>query len=276
MRLGILAFSAVYLVGCSSNAAEGVLTDALSGQPIAEQKLVAKAVGDKASLTCMAFEATTDAAGAYKLGGLCSGTSYTITPADAQWWVADGNVVPEAGAPGAMDLKAYRIPGGAGIYMLDVATHATEPVRTASDLQSEPLPGGTERARYPKNIPGNVAVLSEGKLLIFSGETYMDGVVPEPMLRTGERKFVDGTATVTIPPWYYIGLSFTSDTEFKTEKAAFDPAKITDVRDPNGGKNSLRYVQPSALPNGRYALLKDGDRRVTMIDVGEAQPKASE
>lgn len=262
MRSALFLFAA--LVGCSSPSAKGTLVDGMTGKPIAEMRLVANATGT-VGLTCTTFEATTDASGAFSFDTLCSGTTYLIAPADENLWLAEIDEIPDGGAAN-LELKAWRAPKGSGMYRLSGDTLAA--IKTSADIKSEPIwNNATEMAQYPSTLPKSPVGIGPDDHLVLVGEGSVAGTRYHPLIESPERKFgSDKTTIITMQPWSYIGVAFTSDTEFERKTAAPDAAKILTK---TKGDRTVSWMKGDALPAGRYAVHKEKDGRTTVLDFGK-------
>ena len=256
----------VLATGCGGGNAEGVLTDAISGEGIAEMRMIARATSPDASLTCKTFEGTTDASGAFTITGLCGGTAYELSTADDQLWMPDAEPVPDGGAAG-LALQAWVASEGSGVYKLSGRTLSG--VRSASDLKRETLIDSEEQVAYPSRIPGKVELIAEGEHLVLLGKNTIANQEIAPLIRTGERKFA---GEITMQPWSFIGVKFTDDTAVEKVTASVDAGKMTEK---SGEDRAARYIAHDALPAGRYAGYDPKKDRgvVTIVDFGVATPK---
>lgn len=262
----LLPAALLLTVGCASSSGSGTLIDVLDGnKPIADARLIAEADGS-ASLQCTTFEATTDAAGKFSFDKLCSGTSYTIKPGNENLWLAEDHTIPDGGIDG-LDLKVWRAPKGSGVYLL--ADGELKAIKTSADIKKEPIWNSeSEVALYPATVPKNPARVPADGFLVLVGDRAVEKMQYFPLIKSDVRKFGSPSTTViTMDPWSYIGLSFTSDTEFARKTATPDAAKI--VKKSSDDRTSA-WIPGSALPPGRYAMHKEGDGRTTVVDFGTA------
>lgn len=253
------------LVACSSPSARGTLVDGLTGKPIPEMRLIATAASST-SMSCSAFEATTDASGAFLFDALCSGTAYTVKPANENIWLADGDQIPDGGAAD-LKLTGWLAPKGDGMFRL--SNGELNAINTSADIKSEPIwNSDTLVARYPATLPKVPVLVGPDDYLVLVGETYMNQTKYHPLIPSGERKFgSQKDKIISMFPWSYIGIEFTSDTEFTEKTASADASKIvTRTRD----GRSTAWVKGDALPPGRYAVHKENDTRTTVLDFGKA------
>jgi hypothetical protein len=266
MRNALFTASALLAVGCSNPTATGTLTDGISGEPIAEMRLIAEATG-QASLTCATFEATTDAQGAFKFGELCSGTPYALKPANENLWLADGNEIPDGGVEG-LALKAWMAPSGSGLYRLKDGE--LQSIKTSADIKKEPIwNSDSEFAMYPETLPKNPVRIGPDDYLVLIGEGTVDGMQYHPLIPSTDRKFGSSKTTIiSMKPWSYIGVEFTSDTEFERKTASLDESAVTKK---STDERTAAWVKGTALPAGRYAVHAEKDRRTTVLDFGAAQ-----
>lgn len=260
--LPLLALAAV---ACGTTPIQGTLVDGLGGAPLAGQRLLAKAM-EPVGMTCQLFEATTGPDGSFQFDKPClSQTGYRLEPDDETLFLADVDQVAK-GAPGAgLQVKAWRAPGGTGLYELSNGT--TTGIRTHADVKSETAYEGTTTIRYPATIPSedDVVVIEPGEYVVVSGPGQLDKTEFVPLIQSGPRKFGNKTAWVDMEPWWYLGVEFTSDTEFTEKTAALDTARVVHLQK---GDREAWIIPSDALPQGRYAVgAKDG-RRISVIDFG--------
>ncbi len=253
-------------IGCGGGDAEGTLTYAMSGDGIAETRIIAKAMSVDASMTCQTFEATTDANGAFKIVGLCGGTAYKLTTSNDQLWLPDAEQVPDGGMMG-VELKAWVASEGSGVYKLAGGT--LNGVRSSTDLKQETLLESEEKVNYPARIPRDVALVAPGEYLVLSGKETMAAMSIVPLIPSGERKFA---GRITMAPWSFIGVKFIDDETYEKVEAVIDEGKITTKE---AGERAIRYIAHDALPVGRYAVYDASQERgvVTIVDFGKVTPK---
>ncbi len=267
MRNALFTVStAALIVGCSNPTAKGTLTDGLSGEPIAEMRLIAEATG-QTSLTCSTFEATTDAKGAFTFGELCSGTPYQVKPANENLWLAETDEIPDGGAEN-LALKAWMAPSGSGLYRLKDGE--LQSIKTSADIKKEPIwNSDSEVATYPETLPKNPVRIGPDDHLVMVGEGTVEGMQFHPLIPSDDRKFGSSKTTIiSMKPWSYIGLEFTSDTEFERKTASLDESAVTKK---STDERTAAWVTGAALPPGRYAVHGEKDRRTTVLDFGPAE-----
>ena len=265
MPLAPFAFFALLTACVPGGVFQGTLTDGLTGQPLAETRILLKSK-DTTDMTCGAREATTDAAGAFKIENTCAGATYEATTPDPTLFLATEGPLVGGDATGVpVALKAWRSPEGAGIQVL--AGTELKLLRTFSDVAQETLLGTTEIVKYPASKPtGKVATIPAGEYLVLSGKDNVDRLKFYPLVDApGPRKF---EGAVTIPDHAFIGVSFTSDTVWERIEATPNPAKVIEVQTP---EHVIKYVAGDALPAGRYAMLGEKDKRVFIVDFGASQ-----
>lgn len=267
MRIALLGLTFVYaLTGCSSPTASGTLIDVIAGdKPIADMRLIAEATGT-ASLSCSAFEATTDAEGKFKFEGLCGGTPYDLKTGNENLWLADVDSIPDGGGEN-ITIKAWRAPKGSGVFILTGTE--LQSIKTSADIKKEPIWNDEENfAEYPATVPKSPALIPEDGFLVLVGERAVEKMKYWPLIKSGERKFGSPKTTkITMDPWSYIGIEFTSDTEYERKTAEPEASKIIKMEK---GDRKVAWIPGTALPAGRYAIHKEGDDRTTVIDFGKA------
>lgn len=254
----------VLIAGCSSGSVSGTLVNGLTGAPIAGQRVLLRAI-DEVALTCQVFDGTTGEDGAFAIEGPClSSSPYRVALPDSSWVVFDGARIEGDGKVG--ELKAFLAPDGSGLYEL-TAAGALEHLSTHADIKTETLWDSEETVQFPSAMPldGDLPRLEAGEYLVFLGAETMEGATVTPLVPSEGRKFGNAEQfTEMTQPWWYLGTTFTSDTEYTRTEATIDASRaIEHARD----DKAVRYLPAEALANGRYALQAPGSRRITILDV---------
>ena len=255
-------FALALTAGCSSASIEGTLKDGLTGNAIAETRIVAKSVAEDAMMTCKAFEGTTDAEGKFAIKDVCTGTAYTLSIMDDTWWAPELGEIADGGIQG-MTIEAWRNGGGGGLYHL--AGSEFEAIRTTADVKSDPILESETKVRYPNTVPKRVTRIAVGEYLVMVSPESVDTLEIFPLIKSGERHFGDAESKVTMDPWSYVGIRFTDDTTFEEVSAVIDESKVTDKK---AGDRAGRYISGDALPAGRYAILAPKGKSITIVDFG--------
>lgn len=255
---------AVALSACSSASVSGKLTDAITGEPLPEVRVIAQATAPDASLTCQAFEATTGADGSFTIDGLCTGTGYSIKLSDDTLWVPDLADIPDGGAAD-LKLEAWRNNASGGLYAIRGGEFSG--LRSHADVKTEKILNSDETVRFPwPSVPGKVPLIEAGDHLVLVGPRAVDTYEILPLIKSEGRKFGDKDTWVTMEPWYYIGTKFTDDETFERVKAEIDETKVVTKK---AGERSGKYVPGSAVAPGRYVVLGPESRAVTIVDFGK-------
>ncbi|MBN2797521.1 MAG: hypothetical protein JXX28_00075 [Deltaproteobacteria bacterium] len=257
MRFGIVTLVMV-LAGCSSKTVDGTLIDGLTQQPLAGKTLVASAEG--VSLTCQKVSANTDDAGKFVLEGAClDDAAYQLKVTDENLWLETAEV-PQGGYEGPTQFIAWRAPKGDGIYALSGDTLTM--LRTDSDVKRETIKGTEEEVLYPVKMPDQISKVKAGDFLVATTKDLCDNTKIVPVFQDqGVRTFADDS---TIQDWWYIGVKFSSDTEFERTVASWDKSKEVHVEK---GDRAFCFLPVNVLTAGRYSVMKEGDKRVRMMDV---------
>lgn len=264
-RVGISLALLVSLTGCSKAVISGTLTDGLTNQPVAEQRLVIKADSDSASLTCQAFETTTDASGAFTFGDACTGTGYTLSVGDDTWWIPEGTQIADGGAEG-LALSAWRNGPGEGLYHLSGGDFNA--IRTTADVRTTKIYKSEEDVRMPwDTIPARLTRIAPGEYLVINGPRTVEKMEIHPAIKSEARRFGNTSEWEDMGAWTYIGVRFEDDTTFERVAAKLDDSKVITKA---GGDRAGKYIPAEALEAGRYALLEPEGRVVTLLDVGPA------
>jgi hypothetical protein len=260
---------AALLSGCSSVSVEGRVVDGLTGAPIpGPYKVKARATVKDVALTCQFFYAEVGADGTFELGSLCGGTPYGLETDRDDLLLVEIDQVPEGGFGQPTDLTAWRVPKGSGVYKL--AGGELTMLRTASDVEQDQIFGSDQRVRLPDTLPEQVDLIAEGDYLVLVGKATIDEMKLVPLIVSGARKFGDPDNPYARPkPWWYLGTRFTDDTTFERVEAEIDAKRVVDKA---RGDRQGRFVGGNALPAGRYALLKDDDKRMFVVDFRAAPP----
>lgn len=256
---GLLGLAA----GCSSPGANGVIVDGMTGEPVAEARVVASATS-QTSLTCMNFETTTDAQGHFQFKGLCD-AEYALKLDDESLWMAEVDTIPAGGASN-LEVKVWRAPAGSGLYRLSGGE--IESLRAAGDIMKEKIKGTDELAHYPANIPGAIPVIGPNDHLVLVGQSAVEQTRIDPLIASGPRIFGDDEVEVKMDAWSYIGVKFVDDTTFERVNTAVDDSKaFTKEKE----TRIARFISGSALPAGRYVAWRPEGRGAIILDFGTSQ-----
>jgi len=254
--------------GCGlSGTISGTLTDALTGDAIAGVKVIAKATA-ASDLTCGTFADTTDEAGAFSIVGTCGSDTYVLHSSDKSLLLSDMEPINGSNAEGASaDLKAWKAPQGMGFYKL--SDGKLEALRKPSELETVKVWKSEQEVRYPKIIPSKVPRVGTADRLLITGQKLVKSVSVDALVDSEGRRFGNTQEPWTMDPWSYIGMRFSSDTEFEEVAAEFAADKITDV---TSRGHTVRFITGDAVAAGRYILMSTNDkRRGTIIDFGDAE-----
>lgn len=251
-----------FLAACGSPTVTGTLTHGLSGEPLADTAIVLQAPSD-ASLSCQRFEAQTGPDGAFSIAGPCvPGTEYSVRIDGMQ--VFDGARVSSAEVG---TIEAFPAPDGSGVFELSAAGELTS-IRTHADVRTENLWQSEEVVEFPSVMPidADTPHIQAGEYLVLLGNDIVLGAQVQPLVPSEGRKFGTPEQFVEMAePWWYVGIEFTSDTEYTHKQVLADPAQVIDKR---RGDTVVRYIPASALPEGRYSIREPGSRRMAILRVG--------
>jgi hypothetical protein len=251
------------VAGCATASYDGTAVDGMTGEPLAELRLVAKATGPVA-LACTRYEATTGADGRFKFEEMCTGTGYAISAVDSEFWIPEAVEVPDGGAQGAK-LEVWLAPESTGMYML--VDGELELLRSNADLKKLQIFESEEMVQYPGTVPSAPPLIPTGSYVVFLGAETYEKMAIVPLAKDGKRKFGNKDSWTTMEPWWYIGTRFTSDTEYERITAKIDDSKLISKV---GEDRAARYLPAAAFEVGRYALIEKGNRRITIVDIGAA------
>lgn len=256
-----LTIAALLLAGCGTSSVEGKLVDAFTGEVVTGVRVIAKATGEDASMTCQSFDSEVDEQGGFAFMDLCTGTPYELRLDDDSLWLADHAQVPDGGIEGPVEAKVWRVPKGSGVYKL--AGSKLEALKTATDVKKEKIKGSEDTVRYPARRHKSYPLIAKGEYLVLVGEGNIQDLQPHPLIASGERKFGDDDVTITMDPWDYVGVRFEDDKTYETVEAKPDTSTFVDK---SGADRAARFIPGEALPAGRYAWLKEKDRRMYILD----------
>ncbi len=256
------------LIACSGGTLEGRVVDGLTGLPVADLSLMAKAT-EQTSMGCSAFSTRTDADGRFRIDGSCA-VPYALAPVksdEVDIWFAAGDRI-EAGAKGPAEVQAWRTPTAPGVYRYSAGEF--EPLRTATDLKTRDLAGSTEKVVYPAKLPEKVPLLAPGDQLVLVGKDNVETLAPVPLVANRNVVIRDRDIDVTQKEWLYLGTEIAPGRPPVVQQvnARFEPSKIKAIAK---GERSVSFVPADALAPGRYALMKPGDKRIYVLDFGSAQ-----
>jgi hypothetical protein len=245
----------------------GKVVDPMTGQPRGNLRIIAKANPESPDPQCQMKDAMTGEDGSFDIKQTCPNTSYDLVLKDETLMIA-GDAKAAGGSPvGPLTLDAWRAPASTGVFILkgDKLTS----VKTAADIDKETITGTTETVYYPTMTPNKISLVDAGSYLVVSGKDLVEGLTFQPLIvHQGKVRFATGADTyVDIPDQGFIGTTFTSDTEFQRVAAQLDSSKVKDVAQ---GEKAFRYYAAEALPEGRYVLMRTGDKRVYIFDFGKS------
>ena len=245
----------------------GKVIDPMTSQPRANLRIIAKANPESPDPQCQMKDGMTGDDGSFTIQGTCPNTSYDLVLKDETLLIA-GDSKAAGGSPvGPLTLEAWRAPASTGVFVLK--NDKLTSIKTAADIDKETITGTTETVYYPTMTPNKVPLIDEGSYLVVSGKDLVQGLTFQPLIvHQGKVRFATGADTyVDIPDQGFIGTTFTSDTEFQRVAAQVDSAKAKDVTQ---GEKVYRYYAADSLPEGRYVLMRAGDKRVYIFDFGKA------
>ncbi len=171
-----------------------------------------------------------------------------------------------------MDITAWHAPAGTGVYLLTEGE--LKPVRTASDLDSVKIWETDIEVKYPEEIPSRIPRVADGTYLLLTGESNVNSLKFKPLVKAGKLRFGDPDHYFDMEPWSYIGYRFESKTEYETVEVKVDAGKVTKAG--TADTFMVAFYSADALPDGRYALLGDKDRRTYIIDFGTPTPEGAD
>ena len=252
------------LAGCGSPPVNGTVADGMTGAALANFRLLARASGE-VSPTCAVVESVSASDGTFQFNGLCvANSAYEITPVDDDWWLPEGATIAQGGGVG-MTLSAWHAPGGSGIYHL--AAGAMTYLKTAGDLKKDTVFETEKTFYYPSEIPSKIPLVVASEHLVLVGAAaagtlfYQLHPYTEPIEVNSSR---GGAATLRNVST--IGAKFSGPREYEdsTPKSPDASKAITK----KSADRAAIYIAGDALPPGRYAVFKERERRLVIIDFG--------
>jgi hypothetical protein len=266
----MLGWGLAAVVGCSTVTVEGRVIDGLNGQPIpGPYRMKATTTSADVALSCQVFDTAVGADGSFKFDRLCPGTAYKLETDRDDLWLVDVDEVPDGGFGQPTDLVAWRVPKGGGVYKLSGGELLA--LKTDAGVETVSIWKSPEQVRYPDPIPNKMTRIGPDDHLVLVGASAIDDLKFHPLLESGTRKFGDEKRAWSMDPWWYVGVKFTDDTTFERVEAPFDSSKLIDKEK---GDRRARFVSGTALPAGRYAILRDDDRRMFLVEFGEPSAAA--
>ena len=253
------------LTACTKGSVSGTITDGLTGEPVAELRVLAKS-DDTADLTCMVLEGTTDATGTFTIEGTCANSTYTLSSADDTRFFEGAQDVAGGEPITGHAITSYLAPAGKGVYL--VKDGELKPQKTYSDVQQATILKTEQVVRYPDTKPKDDGwnELPEGAHLLLLGDKNINSLQWQTANESPEIKFEPDREGITHfslgQPWVYIGIDMQSETEFAETEPQVDESKYVAVE---GGGRKAVYVPAEALAPGRYALLPDEKARRTYL-----------
>jgi hypothetical protein len=254
------------LAACGSPPVEGVVTDGITGSPLTDFRLLARASGEVRA-TCGVFETGTGPEGRFIFSGLCTGSSaYEVTAADDAWWFPDGATIAQGGGS-AINLAAWHAPSGTGLYSLSNGVMGY--LKTAGDLKKDTVYETEKTFYYPSEIPSKVPRIEASDYLVLVGAAVSGTMfyLVHPYSEGIEVNSSSGSSA-TLRNVSTIGAKFSGPTEYEdSEPLSPDASKLIAKK---SGDRAATYVRGDALPPGRYAVFKERARRVYLVDFGAA------
>ena len=141
-------------------------------------------------------------------------------------------------------------------------------VPTHADIETESvLDDDSRTVSYPGVLPKKPVSVPVGAHLVLTGDKGSK-LKFFPLIPSEERRFGSTKTTlVTMKPWSYIGVAFSSDTELEEKTVELDAAKVVTKE---AGDRTAMWIPGDALPAGRYVMHEEGATRTTVLEFGEA------
>jgi hypothetical protein len=239
------------LAGCDGTyAIKGSLEDGIFSGPMGGFDIIATATDqDAVTLSCKKRSGKVADDGTFSIDGMCKGSAYTLSsPADV---LLPDFEIPDGGPPSALSGKAYRSPGGDGLYFI-TPKDGVQPTSSNASIKRDIRPDQSE-VIYPNREVLKPPLLAGDAVMIATGE-----MASVPVRRLVMQPEGVDLASGRLPPCYIIG-----------DDATVDMSNVTEV---TANDQTVRYYRDGALPEGRYALYGDSNQRMLVFDVGSQQP----
>jgi len=252
------------LAACSRGTVTATVIDDLTGDPLPGVNITARAV-DEVPFSCQVVEGQTDDAGVVRLPGVClSSSSYRLRSSNPSMWFIEGDTV-AAGSDGAAEVRSLFAPEGAGAYLL--SSGVLSALSTHGDVKTATVQGTEEVVEFPSAIPReeDIPFIGPESWLVITGVDNAQSARLIPLVKSGPRRLMNGRDRMTQQDWWYMGVRFTSDTEFTRTAAMIDASR---VRTHSGEDRAVAIIPYNAVPGGRYALKMNASERVTILDMG--------
>ncbi len=260
----VLATAVLCLSACTTGTITATLTDGMSGEPMSDVPVTARAQAE-VSFSCQVFEGTTGADGKVTIEGPClTSSAYSITPVNSALWFIEGSVVAQS-SDGETAIEVLRAPEGSGSYILHGDT--LTPLSTHGDIKRATILGTEEVVEFPSRIPAesDIPLIDAQTWLVMTGPDAAQSSRLVPMVKSTPRRLLRNGDAMTMQDWWYLGVRFSSDRDFTRQAAMIDVSK---VRQHSSGDRAAYIVPFNAVPSGRYALKTEGSNRVTVLDFG--------
>jgi hypothetical protein len=263
MRNILVVLGCAVIGGCGgSSGYSGLLLNGMDGSGMEGIRVVARSSPPSPDLTCRVREVKTGAGGAFSFADFCRGQPYVLSVPAANLHLSGSNTAESAEQTEPGKHLAWTAPDGQGIYRL--SDGKVQPMPTFSDVATDETIDGTPIV-YPTMKPtGRVITISEGEHLVISGKKWVKGQQIRPLVaESGRHRLASGFITDHV----FVGVKL-KGTGLERVEATVDKSKTTEVLIRGEG---VRFVAHDAVTAGRYALMADGDSRVTIVDFGESQ-----
>jgi hypothetical protein len=144
-------------------------------------RVIARAEAGVTDMTCLSFEATPDAAGAFQLSGLCPEVTYTLKLNDKNLLVEGSNEIQGASAetPPTL-LRVWPVSAGSGVALLSEGK--LKSLATYTDVKKLQLLGTQEDVLYPRHKPNSSAVVPDSGYLVITGSETLTRLQFHPRL----------------------------------------------------------------------------------------------
>lgn len=252
------------LAACSNTyTLEATIEDAMGAGPLGGFDVIAKADDPDITLSCRTKQGTATDEGVLRIAEMCPGTAYTLH-VRADVVVPELEHVADGGPGGPITVKGYQAPAGEGPYLLSKGD--LSPLPTSADLKEALPKGASDPVYFPKSLPDRVPLVAHGDHLLLAGEGMTLRI--EPLVAHDAPVELEEGAP--LPPRPYAGVAFEGGTPV-ARTVAPDAAHVTEITVEG---RSFRYLAAKALPEGRYALYRPGERRMALVDMGAAPPPA--
>ncbi|MBN1337331.1 MAG: hypothetical protein JXB39_15340 [Deltaproteobacteria bacterium] len=260
-RVAVLSF--LLAIGCTPKGSfQGKLVHAITGQPVAGKVLALKSDPPAPDLTCQNFNTRTDASGLFTVDALCGDATYKIEATDKEILLDGPEKVQGSEVVGApVEIKVWPAPP-TGVYILSAEGGLTKQAASWK-VEGKNILNSEEKAFFPTELPSQAIRVGPDQYLVLAGDRTIESLHIQPLIDSGPRTFGTSQERDKDEAWSYIGVKFSSDTEFERVEVTPRADRVLEIKK-NG--TQLRYIEGTALPAGKYTIMPKGGKRAYILE----------